>query len=175
MQFQKKGHWLNRLLFIGSTIVISMLLQLCVVTGYLVVGDSMLPNYKPHQHVLVWRQSAIHHGSVVVLKAPDKPNEKYIKRVIGLPGDHVAVSHDQLYVNHQPVTEPYLKQGKTAWQKQHTEPFTDNFALEQLFPVSIVPKDMYFVMGDNRPISNDGRYFGFVSKKAIEGVVHGQY
>jgi len=93
-------------------------------------------------------------GDIVVFPAPDKPDEDYIKRVIGLPGDTVEVVDGLVYINGEPLKEDYLK-----------EPMLGSFG------PYIVPKGSYFMMGDNRNISLDARYWDnkFVAKKKIKG------
>jgi signal peptidase I len=76
----------------------------------------------------------------------------FIKRVIGLPGDTVEVKAGVVYINDQPLDEPYIKE----------EPLTD-------FPKYKVPEGSFFMMGDNRNNSNDSRYWGCVPRKDLEG------
>ncbi len=83
-------------------------------------------------------------------------NEKIIKRVIGLPGEHVEYKDDVLYVNGKIIKEDYDRK------------ITSDFSLEDLGE-KIIPEDKYLVLGDNRPISKDSRIIGLVDKKDIEG------
>jgi len=77
-------------------------------------------------------------GEVVVLRAPGRRGEIWIKRIIGLPGDKVEMLGDRVYINGQPLTEPYVR----------------GTSRNLTYPV-VVPKDSYFVMGDNRSYSID--------------------
>ena len=89
-------------------------------------------------------------AQAVGVQKPD--NEDFIKRVIGVPGDTVWGAHGKVYVNGVAISEPYL-----------TEKTAD-------FPKFHVPKDSYFVMGDNRNNSLDSRYgLGFIPRDAIIG------
>ncbi|MDK7294452.1 signal peptidase I, partial [Streptococcus pasteurianus] len=76
--------------------------------------------------------------------APDNSGDKYIKRVIGMPGDKVEYRDNQLYINDQAYDEPYLNELKA---ENPGKLVTDNFTIEK------VPEDSYFVMGDNREVS----------------------
>ena len=74
--------------------------------------------------------------------------------MIGLPGEAVRYENDQLYVNNQPIAEPYL----TKTEKDHeTMPYTTNFDSKELLMQEKLPKDSYFVLGDNRRMSKDSR------------------
>lgn len=93
-------------------------------------------------------------GDIVVFEAPDSPDEDYIKRVIGLQGDTVEVKDGLVYINGEPYEEDYLK-----------EP------MEGSFGPYVIPEDCYFMMGDNRNISWDARYWTnkFVDEDKIKG------
>lgn len=84
-------------------------------------------------------------------KDPSRPVD-YIKRVIGLPGDKVEVRGGTVYVNQQPLDEPYIKERPN----------------QDFGPVD-VPQDAFFMMGDNRNKSADSRVWGFVPRKDLEG------
>lgn len=93
-------------------------------------------------------------GDIVVFQAPDTPEEDYIKRVIGLPGETVEVIDGVVYIDGKPLEEDYLK-----------EPMVGSFGPYE------VPEGCYFMMGDNRNISWDARYWTdkFVEKDKIRG------
>jgi signal peptidase I len=115
------------------------------------------------------KTSNLHHGDIITFKAPDEPDENYIKRIIGLPGDEVKVMDDTLYINGKAQTEAYLDDYKS--QLSDGEPFTADFSLEKLFGAKKVPAGKLFVMGDNRRISKDSREIGYVDEKKVLGVV----
>jgi signal peptidase I len=93
-------------------------------------------------------------GDIVVFEAPDTPEEDYIKRIIGLPGETVEVIDGLVYINGEPLQEDYLK-----------EP------MEGSFGPFVVPEGHYFMMGDNRNISWDARYWEnkYVARNKIKG------
>ena len=108
---------------------------------------------------------AIHLGDVVVFKFPKEPDRDFIKRVIGLPGDRLELHHKTVFINGQPLTEPYVQ--------YLTPPSTDGGVhaddrTEEYGPIT-VPPDQYFMMGDNRDNSEDSRYWGFLPKSYVKG------
>src|SRR6202045_828399 len=155
----------------------------------LLVGDHLLVNKfifggRGHWYDLVLPYRAIHHGDVIVFKFPFDDHPHYVKRVIGLPGDRIRIVRQQIYVNGQPLTEPYVVHDPATQDSFGDEfPPTDQYFIEVglrpewaetiLGNVShgelIVPANHYFVMGDNRDRSWDSRYWGFVDRDAIMG------
>lgn len=125
----------------------------------LLVGDYIMVNrfvYAPTsfdwEHALL-PSRALKRGDVVVFKFPDEPEVDYIKRVIGLPGDVVEVKQWAVYVNGEPVDEPYLRETAGNYD----------------FGPQIVEPDNYFVMGDNRAHSEDSRRWGQVPRGLVKG------
>lgn len=101
---------------------------------------------------------------IIVFHAPDQKD--YIKRIIGLPGDEIAYEDDVLYVNGEPIEEPYLDAYKA---EVNDYPFTEDFLLEDKIQSTVVPEDHVFVLGDNRRRSKDSRHIGAVSMDDIIG------
>lgn len=87
--------------------------------------------------------------------------ESYIKRVIGLPGDHIQIMDGKVYINGEEFDEPYLQENVTTNINPENEQFYD----------LIVPENCVFVMGDNRDHSTDSRSFGCIPLEKIEGKV----
>ena len=127
----------------------------------LLVGDHLLVNkfvFAPtagaaERAVLPMRD--IRRGDIVVFKQPNEPEVDYIKRLIGLPGDTVEVRRGQVYVNGQPLDEPYV-------QDEYRRGVPDSG------PVLVEPEH-YFVMGDHRNASYDSREWGQVPRGMIKG------
>lgn len=136
-----------------------------VVAPFQVDGHSMDYTLSDHERLFMWRQGSLDHFDVITFHPPQKEDTLYVKRVIGLPGDHIEYKHDTLYLNGQAIEEPYLAQKKEETQGL----FTQDFTLEELTGESTVPEGMMFVLGDNRRNSVDSRRFGFVSQSALEG------
>ena len=102
---------------------------------------------------------------IVVFHAEEQKD--YIKRIIGLPGEHIAYKNDELYVNGEAVKEPFLESEKEAIAPNV---LTTDFTLEeQPGGYSVIPKGYVFVLGDNRLDSKDSRYLGLISDEEIVG------
>jgi len=91
-------------------------------------------------------------GDIVVLRVPGDQARRFIKRVVGLPGDTIRIVGGTLYLDGEPLDEPYVRYRED----------------EDLEPTSI-PPDSYFVLGDNRPDSGDSRHFGAVPADHLVG------
>lgn len=123
-------------------------------------GGSMLPGIQDRDRILVDHVSYLFtrptRGDIVVLRYPMDPSLDYVKRVIGLPGDHVQICEGFVWVNGQLIEEPYVDPGSN-----------DPYALVD----TIVQDDSYFVLGDNRIRSSDSREFGQVPHEYLRGKV----
>ena len=165
----------------------TQLLMHYVLSKDIVQGTSMQPTLENGDRLYSVRNKAVHRNNIVVIDAPDKPGQLYIKRVIGMPGDTVAVKSGKLYINGKVQTQPYLKssfmqkelnayaaqQGVAAGSLQFTPDF--NIATLAATQSKTVPQGEYFVMGDNRLVSHDGRDFGFIAKDKVQSVVVWRY
>ncbi len=96
-------------------------------------------------------------GDIVIFHPPSDDLTDYVKRVIAIPGDRVDLRQGKVYVNGERVDEPYISGKFTSSQNQQVR-----------FPLD-VPEGNYFVLGDNRPVSNDSRSWGFVPADDIVG------
>jgi signal peptidase I len=101
-------------------------------------------------------------GDIIVFMFPEDETKDFIKRVIGLPGDRVEVRDKNVYINGQPLSEPYTQHVDPSVFPHQVQP-RDN-----LGPLT-VPSDSYFVMGDNRDQSLDSRFWGYVKREKIKG------
>lgn len=142
----------------------------------------MQPNLQNNQIVMVNKQGEIKRGEVVVFNAygvdPNAatPDEKYIKRVIGVPGDTVSDVNGVLRVNGKVVDQSFISENEQVATNNRVGDWTSLAELGQSQnwqgPISgKVPAGYYFVLGDHRSISNDSRYWGFVPKNKISGTV----
>jgi signal peptidase I len=129
-----------------------------VVEAFYIPSQSMVPTLKVQDRVLVnkfiYRFSEPERRDIVVFQSVEGGGEDLIKRVVGLPGDEIAVRGGRLFVNGEPQTEPYVNK---------------KFPDRSTFAPTRVPKGHYFMMGDNRANSRDSRFFGPVPEKNIEG------
>ena len=141
-------------------------------------GPSMQPNLQNNERVVCLKKAKIHRGSVVVFDANGVDPQvsvktEYVKRVIGLPGDTVEAKNGNLYVNGKKVDQSYISKSErssgTGTWTLHSISQENSWVLHN--GAYKVPKGEYFVLGDHRSVSNDSRYWGFVPKSKIVGVV----
>ena len=123
-----------------------------------VEGNSMMPLLDDQErifvNIFVYRLEPIERGDIIVFRYPYDPSKKFIKRVIGVAGDRVRIDGGQVYVNGNPIAEDYVAPA---------------YADSQSNPEITVPRNSYFVLGDNRNMSKDSREFGPVSVSFIYG------
>lgn len=129
----------------------------------------MLPTYEDQSKVIINKVSSVQRFDVVVLNSLKNSKSKYIKRVVGVPGDNIKYSHNRLYINDKLIHENYLN-NKEALKSKVTNNYA-NYTDLDLTKKTLIPKNKYIVLGDNRPYSNDSRFFGFVDSEQINGVV----
>ena len=181
------------------TVILALFGTTFIVQAFKIPTESMEDNLLVGDHLLVNKFAfgargslvdvilplrEIHRGDVIVFKYPNELSKNFVKRAIGLPGDHIRTVDRQVFVNGQPLSEPY---------KVHKIPrgafpiATDNFPPKsdaRVFDSGgdpfwykkfvdgddvVVPPNSYFAMGDNRDNSLDSRYWGFVSQDLIVG------
>lgn len=165
----KTKELVHTVLFFAGLVLALFLLREFVFTPVVVKGHSMDPTLADGERVIALKNTKIDRFDIVTFPAPDDPKKNYIKRVIGLPGETVEVKGDVLYIDGKEVNEPYLDDFKQ--ELTDGEPLTYDFTLEQVTGKKTVPEGEYFVMGDNRRNSKDGRMIGFIDKKNISGDV----
>ncbi len=145
-------------------VLISFLLRTYVIQTFYIPSGSMEPTLKIGDRIIVSKLSVtlgtIHRGDILVFKAPKAVASvcgdnvaDLVKRVIGLPGDHLTSKGNTIYVNNKPLAQPWT----------HTEP------LGRAIGNVVVPKNHYFMMGDNEGDSCDSRYWGTIPRSSIIG------
>ena len=181
----------------ATVLVVYLFLSTCVVQGYVIPTPSMENTLLIGDHLWVDKLAYapggdffgkllpyqdVKHGDIIVFRYPLNLEETYVKRVIGLPGDRIHIENKQLIRNGSPVDEPY-KVHKTAYVIPVRDHFPDQVpndgslrpeAINMLRDcvrdgVLVVPPGRYFVMGDNRDLSDDSRFWGFVPRENIIG------
>lgn len=105
-----------------------------------------------------YRHNDPQRGDLLVFNYPPDPSIKYIKRVIGLPGDNIVINNNRVFINGKEYAEPYLKPANN----------TGLYPRDGRF---VVPADSWFVLGDNRDNSRDSRYWGYLSREHLFGRV----
>jgi signal peptidase I len=156
----------------------------------LLVGDHLLVNKfifggrgAWYEKILPYRP--LERGDIIVFKYPYQDHTHYVKRVIGLPGDHLKLSDQRLFVNGRLLNEPYVVHDPAVGYdplnynfppkgiQLYSSPVIPEWAHEIKNYVQgdeiVVPRGKYFAMGDNRDHSSDSRYWGFVDRDAIMG------
>jgi signal peptidase I len=173
------------LLFGTTTLIQAFIVPTPSMDTTVMVGDHLLVDklsYAPSgplsKHVLPFTEPK--RGDVIVFRYPMDIRQNYVKRVMGVPGDHIHILNKVVYLNGKPLEEPYA---------QHIfpglEPYRDTFPAEPAGPVVdravkmlaehvqngelVVPEGNYFAMGDNRDNSLDSRYWGLVPRENIIG------
>lgn len=136
-------------------LVLTFLLNRFVVETTVVFGESMAPQLRPSQRLVVekisYRFREPERGQMVVIEVEGE-SENLIKRVVAEPGETIEIVDGQVYVNEAELPEPYVEIRSQ-----------DNVTRQTLKPTE------YFVLGDNRPSSRDSRVFGPVAQEAIVG------
>ncbi|NCN24773.1 signal peptidase I [Candidatus Berkelbacteria bacterium CG_4_9_14_3_um_filter_39_23] len=138
--------------------IILIIYHLFIGTIFVVSGVSMEPNFHTGQWVYVNRISFLtsepHRGEVTITKFPGDPkNKKFVKRLIGLPGEKIEILDNKVFINGNESIESYLDKGLI---------FSENLS-------RLLDKDEYFLMGDNRAESHDSRIWGPASRKDLIG------
>ena len=130
-----------------------------IVTPVRVNGESMMNTLHSKDIMLLneitYKFNDIKRFDIVVIKIND---ENIIKRIIGLPGETVEYKENKLYINGKYYEEPFLKNNQKTY----------DFKLKDI-DYKVIPKDCYFVLGDNRTNSTDSRLLGPISKDVIQG------
>jgi signal peptidase I len=123
-----------------------------------VEGTSMMPSLDDQERIFinkfVYRIEPIQRGDIVVFRYPRDPAKSFIKRVIGVAGDHVRIVDGRVFLNGKMLVEDYVP---GAYEDGRS------------YPEIVVPPDSYFVLGDHRSLSNDSRDFGPVDQSYIYG------
>jgi signal peptidase I len=150
-----------------------------LVGDFLLVNKQVGPEASPH---IFPPTSEIHRGDVVVFHYPVDASLHLVKRVIGLPGDHLRLRDGRVYINGSAIAEPYA-----VFRPSMPDSYRDDFPMLASADPGVdsrwwiqmrslvsqgeltVPPESYFVLGDNRNDSEDSRYWGFVPRAAIVG------
>jgi signal peptidase I len=149
------GVWIRDLII---SLAISAFIIVFIYQPVKVEGTSMMPSLEDQERIFVnkfvYRLEPIERGDIVVFRYPRDPSKSYIKRVIGMAGDHIRIDGGLVYVNDEALEEYYVP-----------PVYTDS----RSYPDTVVPPDCYFVLGDHRSMSNDSRDFGPVNQSFIYG------
>jgi len=177
-------------LFIITFIVQAFEIPSSSMENTLLIGDHVFVNREQFAPVTHWLGPMlpyrdIHRGDIVVFLSPAEPGLYVVKRIMGIPGDHIHLRDGVVYRNGEKLDEPYVihQTGEMV-----PNPYRDNFPLvapSEEYQVTpdwqlllkqhiegddlVVPADNYFAMGDNRDVSYDSRYWGFIPRRNVIG------
>lgn len=144
-------------------LAIFVVIYLFLFQPHQVKGASMEPNFHDKEYLLTdkisYRLRSPKRGEVVIFKAPKNPELDYIKRIIGLPGERIKIENGSVFINGQLLKEEYLPKN---------EVISGGLFLPKGKEIKI-PKDSYFVLGDNRSHSSDSREWGPIKRENIIG------
>lgn len=161
-----KSEFFEWIIMIVVAIVLALIIRYFILSSTLVNGSSMEPTLKTNDRLLVNRISFmiddLKYGDIVEFHNPNNEKEDFIKRVIAVEGDIVEIKNNIVYVNNEPLEEEYTS----------TENGFTTFGAESYWEIQ---KDEVFVLGDNRPNSNDSRAFGPIEKDSIVGIAFFRY
>jgi signal peptidase I len=153
---------------VGETIILTLVIFFLIQTvirNFRVVGTSMVNNLHDGQYLIIDKltysplftsilgMGGPQRGDVIVFEPPNRPGEDYVKRIIGLPGETVEIRTGQVFINGQPLVEPF-------------QPTPGSYTMPNLV---VVPHDQVFVLGDNRNNSNDSHNWGTLPVEKIVG------
>ncbi|MDY2983976.1 MAG: signal peptidase I [Synergistes jonesii] len=153
-----KPWWRETVETVLWAVVLALILRTFVIQAFWIPSGSMIPTLEIGDRVLVlkfwYNMPSVDpkRGDIIVFKYPIDPRRDFVKRIIGLPGDRIEMKNGSVYVNDNELFEPYVKN-------------TDTYNMAAL----TVPDKNYFCLGDNRPNSQDGRFWGFVPASFIKG------
>lgn len=161
-QINEKKEFLSMLLMFAIGIGVALFLKNFIIINATVPTGSMENTIQIKDNLFGYRLAYLkeepERGDIIFFYYPDDETQKYVKRIIGLPGEHIYITEGKVYINgeKEPLYEPYLKE---EWVKG-----TGVFEFE-------IPEDSYLVLGDNRNNSHDSRYWNnsYVNKDKIIG------
>jgi signal peptidase I len=155
----------------------------------LLIGDHVFVNREQFAPPTRWMGPLLPHreiqrGDIVVFLSPEEPGLFVVKRIVGVPGDPIHLRDGAVYRNGEKLVEPYVRHKMVNY-----DPYRDNFpavAPSEIYGVTsqewrstlhshiegddvVVPPNNYFGMGDNRDVSKDSRYWGFIPLKNVIG------
>jgi signal peptidase I len=162
-------------LFVTTYVVHPMTVPTPSMEPTILVGDRLLIdkfNYRNgfNRGSSITPSLPIERGDIIVFKYPEQPEILYVKRAIGLPGETLEIRDKKVYVNGQPIDEPYKVHRDSITHRRTSDSYFLSFDSQRdnYGPV-VVPEESYFMMGDNRDDSADSRYFGFLQRDYVVG------
>lgn len=173
----KSNRWIIELVgVVVVALVVAFLLRTFVIATYSIPSGSMEPTLQVGDRIVVDKLSyhlhGVDRGNIIVFSTPPKedcagpPVANLVKRVIGLPGETISLSGGDVLINGRLLAEPWLPASQRG--RTYPGPSPEAYALHHAFKV---PSGDVYVMGDNRTLSCDSRYWGPISESTIVGKV----
>jgi len=179
--------YIRWLVFVSSILLVTWCIRTSIISVDSIVSGSMLPSYQVgtrivsnqlswglnvplmKQQIIQWKLPQ--RGEVVIFRNPHDDGNIWIKRVIGLPGDHIEFRHHQLYVNQHVCSFTHHNKERMPREKHQFSPSYRIWAsyLEKDWGPIVVPAGELFLMGDNRGDSIDSRTWGSISIRYLVG------
>ncbi len=164
-QFKEFGQFvweMLKIVIIAFAIIIPI--RYYVVQPFYVKGASMEPNFYDHEYLIIdeisYRFNQPARGDIVVFEYPRNPQDYFIKRIIGLPGETIEIKNNQIIITNQEYPNGFVLD-ESLYLDQDTR--TQGDKLVEL------AEDEYYVLGDNRSSSLDSRAFGPIKRQSIIG------
>jgi signal peptidase I len=173
----RKSRWgREAIVVVLVALVVALLIRTFAVQTFYIPSGSMEPTLKVGDRILVSKLSyhlhGVHRGDIVVFSRPPLENcggaevNDLVKRVIGLPGETISLTHGHVDINGKELDETWLPKSVTG--VSYPGPAGTDYSLVKPFKI---PSNHYFMMGDNRTESCDSRYWGPISRSLIVGKV----
>lgn len=170
----RRGKQVKKLLLqLGLSLVLTLglvyIVSLFTFTVQRMEGYMMAPTVADGEVLFVNKRRTIRRFDLVLIKN-EKDDSFSVRRVIGLPSERISYKNDELFVNDTYQVERFLEK-KLYESHQMGMILTQDFTLSQVTGETVIPKEEYFVLGDNRTYAQDSRNYGAVKKSQIIGVV----
>jgi len=163
-----QSEWFSWLKALIVALILVMIIRIFLFSPIIVDGPSMSPTLHNRDQMIVnklsYRMNDPKRFDIIVFHAAQ--GKDYIKRIVGLPGEHVMINNNQLYIDGEKVEQPFMEDVLN----DETTVIRDDLRLEHL-PGSyeVIPEDYYLVLGDNRNNSTDSRSIGLIARDKIIG------
>ena len=143
-------------------VLLALIFRMLIIQPFVVIGRSMEPNFHDRDYLVIdkltYRFRAPKRGEVIIFHPKPTPQESYIKRIVGLPGETVEVKSGKVFINDKSLSENYTLSDTSV-------------PLNRDYPKTRLGTEEYFVFGDNRDHSSDSREIGAVPRVNIQGRV----
>jgi len=190
------GDWATNIQSVAGTVIIAVFVVTFLAQAFTIPSGSMEQTLLVGDYVLVDKfcyggisglnrllpYSRIRRGDIVVFHYPVNPVQDFVKRVVAVPGDRLRLINKRVYINGDPVEEPFTQHVTTvrnSYRDDFPQTSSPDYAVNARWWKEmprlvedhqlIIPEGQYFVMGDNRDDSQDSRYWGFVPRENIIG------